>query len=95
MVYDASVTGIVFSSDSGNGTARRAIGVAYVEQQVGLVRQARARNEVIVSMGAFQSPQLLMVSVSAIATSLTMTLIRARASVQLPNSRESEQILFL
>lgn len=59
------------SSSNGNSTGKpRAIGVSYVEQSVGLVRQARARNEVIVSMGAFQSPQLLMLSVSGLATSL-------------------------
>ncbi|KAF1969011.1 glucose-methanol-choline oxidoreductase-like protein [Bimuria novae-zelandiae CBS 107.79] len=50
---------------SGNGTAStlpRAIGVSYIQHSTGFVRQARARKEVIVSMGAFHTPQLLMVS---------------------------------
>lgn len=71
VLHNSPVTGIVMSSSNGNSTRKpRAIGVSYVEQSVGLVRQARARNEVIVSMGAFQSPQLLMLSVSGLATSL-------------------------
>ncbi len=39
---------------------RRAVGVRY--RQDGQMRQARARQEVILSAGAFQSPQLLMLS---------------------------------
>jgi len=68
VLHDAPVTGIAFSDVGGNstnGTALpRAIGVSYIQQSTGFVRQARARKEVIISMGAFQSPQLLMVSVS-------------------------------
>jgi choline dehydrogenase-like flavoprotein len=52
------------SEPSANGTLPRAIGVSYINQRTGFVSQAGARNEVIVSMGAFHSPQLLMVSVS-------------------------------
>ena len=67
VLHDAPVTGIAFEeSSSGNSTSGgrpRAIGVSYIEQRTGFVRQARARNEVILSMGAFHSPQLLMVSV--------------------------------
>ncbi|KAF2021356.1 GMC oxidoreductase [Aaosphaeria arxii CBS 175.79] len=69
VLHYAPVTGIIFgdppqnSTSPTNGTANpRAIGVSYIEQETGLVKQARARNEVIVSMGAFHSPQLLMVS---------------------------------
>ncbi|PSN75402.1 glucose-methanol-choline oxidoreductase-like protein [Corynespora cassiicola Philippines] len=66
VLHDAPVTGIAFEeSSSGNSTSGgrpRAIGVSYIEQRTGFVRQARARNEVILSMGAFHSPQLLMVS---------------------------------
>jgi choline dehydrogenase len=65
VLHDSPVTGIVMSSPSGNSTSQpRALGVSYIEQRTGFVSQARARNEVIVSMGAFHSPQLLMVSVS-------------------------------
>ncbi|KAH7393093.1 glucose-methanol-choline oxidoreductase-like protein [Pyrenochaeta sp. MPI-SDFR-AT-0127] len=63
VLHDSPVTGIVMSSPSGNSTSQpRAIGVSYIEQRTGFVSQARVRNEVIVSMGAFHSPQLLMVS---------------------------------
>jgi choline dehydrogenase-like flavoprotein len=65
VLHDAPVTGIVMSSPSSNSnsTSRpRAIGVSYINQLTGFVSQARAKNEVIVSMGAFHSPQLLMVS---------------------------------
>ncbi|KAL5453709.1 hypothetical protein PMIN06_005349 [Paraphaeosphaeria minitans] len=68
VLYNAPVTGIAFSSVEGgnttygNATRPRALGVSYIEQSAGLVRQARARKEVIVSMGAFHTPQLLMVS---------------------------------
>lgn len=64
VLHDAPVTGIVMSESEGNGTLPRAIGVSYINQRTAFVSQARARNEVIVSMGAFHSPQLLMVSVS-------------------------------
>lgn len=66
VVHDAPVTGIVMSR-SENSTQPRAIGVSYINQRTGFVSQARARNEVIVSMGAFHSAQLLMVSVSTVA----------------------------
>ncbi|KAF9701202.1 hypothetical protein EKO04_000040 [Ascochyta lentis] len=69
IMHDAPVTGIVMSSPpADNATFRnttstpRALGVSYIDQLTGFVSQARARNEVIVSMGAFHSPQLLMIS---------------------------------
>ncbi|KAF2677623.1 GMC oxidoreductase [Lentithecium fluviatile CBS 122367] len=78
VLHDAPVTGIAFSDPSSDNTAMngnhtmsengtssalpKAVGVSYIDQRTGFVRQARARKEVIVSMGAFQSPQLLMVS---------------------------------
>ncbi|KAF2128262.1 hypothetical protein P153DRAFT_34058 [Dothidotthia symphoricarpi CBS 119687] len=46
-------------------TQPRALGVSYINQRTGLVIQAKAHNEVIVSMGTFHSPQLLMVSISS------------------------------
>ncbi|OAL55282.1 glucose-methanol-choline oxidoreductase-like protein [Pyrenochaeta sp. DS3sAY3a] len=65
VLHDAPVTGIVLDSpaeDSNSTALPRAIGVSYINQRTGFSSQARARNEVIVSMGAFHSPQLLMVS---------------------------------
>ncbi|KAF1828868.1 glucose-methanol-choline oxidoreductase-like protein [Decorospora gaudefroyi] len=63
VLHDAPVSGIVMSEPSGNSTGKpRAIGVSYINHLTGFVSQARARNEVIVSMGAFHSPQLLMTS---------------------------------
>ncbi|KAF2120114.1 glucose-methanol-choline oxidoreductase-like protein [Lophiotrema nucula] len=59
VLHDSPVSGIALSDSNGTVHAQ---GVSYVEQRTGFVRQARARKEVIVSMGAFQSPQLLMVS---------------------------------
>ncbi|KNG50334.1 gmc oxidoreductase [Stemphylium lycopersici] len=70
VLHDAPVTGIVMSTPSASGNATnstsstqpRALGVSYIQHSTGFVNLARARNEVIVSMGAFHSPQLLMVS---------------------------------
>lgn len=72
VLFNSPVTGIAFSNSesdnttsSGNGTTEalpRAIGVSYIQHSTGFVKQARARKEVIVSMGAFHTPQLLMVS---------------------------------
>ncbi|KAF7591431.1 hypothetical protein BBP40_001592 [Aspergillus hancockii] len=53
--YYASVTKISID----NATAR---GVVYTDQRTSLVRNITARKEVVVSMGAFHSPQLLMLS---------------------------------
>ena len=53
---------------NGNGTEGsqepRASGVTFVDEPTGRVHVVKARKEVIVSMGAFHSPQLMMVSVS-------------------------------
>ncbi|CBX90569.1 similar to glucose-methanol-choline oxidoreductase:GMC oxidoreductase [Plenodomus lingam JN3] len=62
VIHDSPVTGIVMSSPTNSSSRPRAIGVSYIEQRSGFSSQARARNEVIISMGAFHSPQLLMVS---------------------------------
>jgi choline dehydrogenase-like flavoprotein len=86
VLHDAPVTGIAFSEPSANSTGYnnttalpRAIGVSYIEQSVGFVRQAKAKKEVIISMGAFQSPQMLMVSVSSFHTRLNASLTLFRA----------------
>ena len=72
VLFNSPVTGIAFSdtesenaTTNGNRTSKalpRAIGVSYIQHSTGFVRQARARKEVILSMGAFHTPQLLMVS---------------------------------
>lgn len=50
---DAHVTGIIFEGS-------RAVGVRY--EQIGIMREARAAREVVLSAGALQSPQLLQLS---------------------------------
>lgn len=74
VIHDAPVTGIVMQKPTGNSTSSkpRAIGVSYINQRTAFVSQARAKKEVIVSMGAFHSPQLLMVSVSNVELSCTL-----------------------
>ncbi|KAF3000872.1 hypothetical protein E8E13_007634 [Curvularia kusanoi] len=62
VLHDAPVTGIVMSTPPNSTSNPRALGVSYINQLTGFVSQAKARNEVIVSMGAFHSPQLLMIS---------------------------------
>lgn len=63
VLHDAPVTGIMLSKPSNSSSSRpRAMGVSYVRHATGLVNMARAKKEVIVSMGAFHSPQLLMLS---------------------------------
>ena len=46
-----------------NGTPT-ATGVVFIDEPAGLVHNVTAKKEIIISMGAFQSPQLLMTSVS-------------------------------
>lgn len=46
------------------GQEPRASGVTFVDEPTGRVHVVKATKEVIVSMGAFHSPQLMMVSVS-------------------------------
>ncbi|RMZ67075.1 gmc oxidoreductase [Pyrenophora seminiperda CCB06] len=59
VLHDAPVSGLIMDT---TGSKPRAIGVNYIEQRTALVNRARARKEVIVSLGAFHSPQLLMTS---------------------------------
>ena len=66
----ATVTGIQFAK-SKNGTSS-ATGVSFTDQPTGQFINVNATKEVIVTMGAFGSPQMLMISVSP--------LIRRRAS---------------
>lgn len=62
VLYYAVAQAIQFGK-TGNGTTR-ATGITYIDEQEGLWHVANATKEVIVSMGAFQTPQFLMVSVS-------------------------------
>ncbi|EDU46520.1 choline dehydrogenase [Pyrenophora tritici-repentis Pt-1C-BFP] len=59
VLHDAPVSGLIMDT---TGSKPRAIGVNYIEQRTALVNRVRARKEVIVSLGAFQSPQLLITS---------------------------------
>lgn len=61
VLYYAPVRKILFDH---KGEKPRAAGFEFIDHPTGRVYQVRACKEAIVSMGAFQSPQLLMVSVS-------------------------------
>lgn len=61
ILHDATVQNLQFDI---SGPEPRATGVVFVDERTGLVRSVKARKEVVLSMGAFHSPQLLMVSVN-------------------------------
>jgi choline dehydrogenase len=61
VLFNSPVSKIVF--DDTDGTPK-ATGVQFTDESTSLVYRVHAKKEVIVSMGAFQSPQLLMISVS-------------------------------
>lgn len=61
VLYFAPVWKINFNA---TGERPKATGVAFMDHPTGMVHEITARKEVIVSSGAFNSPQLLMVSVS-------------------------------
>jgi choline dehydrogenase-like flavoprotein len=60
VLYYAPVQEIL--SDT-SGEKPKVTGVRFMDHPTGRMHQVHASKEVIVSMGAFQSPQLLMVSV--------------------------------
>jgi choline dehydrogenase len=62
VLFYAPVQSIMFDDTNGRGGKPKAKGVAFVDHPTGLVHEVRAAKEVILSMGAFHSPQLLMVS---------------------------------
>jgi choline dehydrogenase-like flavoprotein len=62
VLFNAPVTELILDTE---GDAPTATGVVFVDQNTGLIHQVSASKEVILSLGAFHSPQLLMLSVSA------------------------------
>ena len=60
VMFNAPVSEIIFDNTTETPTAT---GVVFTDQSTSLVYGVNAKKEVIVSMGGFQSPQLLMVSV--------------------------------
>jgi choline dehydrogenase len=66
VLYGAPVTSInteAVSNSSYDEAQARATGVNFVDQSTSLVHQVKAKKEVILSLGAFHSPQMLMLSV--------------------------------
>jgi choline dehydrogenase len=59
VLHYASVQHLIFDDESETPTV---VGVGFVYHPTGIVHEIRASKEVVVSMGAFHSPQLLMVS---------------------------------
>lgn len=62
VLFNAPVSELVLDTEGDTPTAT---GVVFVDQNTGLIHQVSAAKEVIMSMGAFHSPQLLMLSVSS------------------------------
>lgn len=78
VLHYATVTSIQFStSDDGNITAT---GVVFTDQQSGLFHSVNATKEVILSMGAYNTPQLLMVSVCSILSDTSISHSNQRSS---------------
>ena len=62
VMHDSPVQKILFDPPKGNGNPR-ASSVVFIDHIAGLFCNVSAKKEIIVTLGAIQSPQLLMVSV--------------------------------
>ena len=62
VMHHTPVQSLLFSQGQGN-VKPRVTGVVFMDNPSGVFRSISAKNEVIVTMGAVQTPQLLMVSV--------------------------------
>lgn len=71
VLHDAQVRLLLTDTEGDNP---RATGVEFIDNPTGRIYQVHAAKEVVVSMGAFQSPQLLMVSVSLLSNNLSCPL---------------------
>lgn len=60
VLFDSPVSRILFENTNGSAVAT---GVEFTDERTSLVHRVMAKKEVIVSMGGFQSAQLLMLSV--------------------------------
>ncbi|MBE3041913.1 GMC family oxidoreductase [Candidatus Bathyarchaeota archaeon] len=72
VLHSASVQRLITDTD---GEKPKVTGVGFIYHPNGLVYEIKANKEVIVSMGAFNSPQLLMVSVRIFCLSLGESLL--------------------
>lgn len=93
VLFNAPVSELVLDTEGDTPTAT---GVVFVDQNTGLIHQVSAAKEVIMSMGAFHSPQLLMLSVSsyhkkapsAMAELIRRLVIGHRATVRIGGFRD-------
>lgn len=80
VLFNAPVSELVLDTEGDTPTAT---GVVFVDQNTGLIHQVSAAKEVIMSMGAFHSPQLLMLSVSSYHTKAPSVTVSSELSRRL------------